>query len=230
MSEPWYDAVCVGAHPDDVEIGMGGTVAKMTRAGSRVAIVDLTNGEPTPHGSVERRAAESTEAARILSADRITMELPNRYLFDTVEARTALAEVLRELRPRMLFVPYPVDAHPDHIAASQIATGARFYSKFTKTKMAHEPFYPARVFRYMAVHQRIVVEPTFVVDIAEELGTKMAALRAYESQFVVNEPNAGVIPMMEGLARMWGAMANIEAGEPFFALEPIALSTPDRVL
>jgi len=230
MSQPWYDAVCVGAHPDDVEIGMGGTIAKMSSAGRRVAIVDLTNGEPTPHGSVEKRAAESAEAARILGADRTTMGLPNRYLFDSIEARTGLAEVLRELRPRMLFVPYPVDAHPDHVAAAQIATGARFYSKFTKTEMAHEPFYPARVFRYMAVHQRIVVEPSFVIDIADELGTKLAALRAYESQFVVNETNAGVIPMMEGLARMWGGMANVEAGEPFFALEPIALSSPDQVL
>ncbi len=230
MSQPWYSAVCVGAHPDDVEIGMGGTVAKMTKSGARVAIVDLTNGEPTPHGSVEMRAAESAEAARVLGAERRTLAQPNRYLVDTVEARIELAEVLRELRPRMLFVPYPVDAHPDHVAASHIAVAARFYSKFTKTDMAHEPFYPPRVFRYMAVHQRIIAEPSFVVDVSEELETKMASLRCYASQFVANESNAGIIPMMEGMARMWGMMANIDAGEPFFSLEPIALSSPDQVL
>jgi bacillithiol biosynthesis deacetylase BshB1 len=230
MSESWYDAVCVGAHPDDVEIGMGGTIAKMTRAGLKVALVDLTNGEPTPRGSVEKRAAESLRAAQVLGAERRTLGLPNRYLFDSIEARTELAEVLREFRPRMLFVPYPVDAHPDHVAASQIGLGARFYSKFTKTDMAHEPFYPARVFRYMAVHQRMVVEPSFVVDISAELEIKLAALGAYESQFVVNEANTDIVPMMEGMARTWGMLARVTAGEPFFSLEPIALSSPDQVL
>ncbi len=230
MSEPLYDAVCVGAHPDDVEIGMGGTVAKLTRSGARVAIVDLTNGEPTPYGTPETRALESAEAARVLGATRRTLTQPNRYLFDTVEARIELAEVLRELRPRMLFIPYATDAHPDHVAASQICVAARFYSKFTKTGMAHEPFYPPRVFRYMAVHQRVVADPTFVVDVSEDLETKWAALRAYESQFVANDKNADVIPMMEGLARMWGSLANVAAGEPFFSFEPIALSSPAEVL
>jgi len=182
-----FDAVCVGAHPDDVEIGMGGTVAKMGREGLRVAIVDLTNGEPTPLGTPQKRAAESAEAARILGATRRTLTQPNRYLFDTVEARFELAEVLRELRPRMLFIPYPLDAHPDHIAASQIGLAARFYSKLTKTALEYEPFFPPRAFRYMAVHQRIVAEPSFVVDVSDDLQTKLAALRAYASQFVASD-------------------------------------------
>jgi len=225
-----FDAVCVGAHPDDVEIGMGGTVAKMCREGLRVAIVDLTNGEPTPLGTPQKRAAESAEAARILGATRRTLTQPNRYLFDTVEARFELAEVLRELRPRMLFIPYPLDAHPDHIAASQIGLAARFYSKLTKTALEYEPFFPPRVFRYMAVHQRIVAEPSFVVDVSDDLQTKLAALRAYASQFVASETNAGVIPMMESVARMWGSMSHVEAGEPFFALEPVAIASPALVL
>jgi len=230
MTEPLFDAVCVGAHPDDVEIGMGATVAKMTRSGLKVAIVDLTNGEPTPFGTPEKRAEESAAAARILGAERRTLNQPNRYLLDGIEARIELAEVLREFRPRMLFIPYPADAHPDHIAAAQIGLAARFYSKFTKTSMAHEPFYPTRVFHYMAVHQRIIAEPSFVVDVADDLATKLAALRVYESQFVVNEKNAAIIPMMEDAARMWGGLSNVAAGEPFFALEPIAIDTPDGIL
>ena len=142
MQEALYDAMCIGAHPDDVEIGMGATVAGMVRRGMKVVIVDLTNGEPTPHGTPEKRAAESAEAARILGAERRTLTQRNRYLFDTVEARTELAEVIREYRPRMLFVPYADDTHPDHIAASSIAVAARFYSKFTKTEMSGEPFFP----------------------------------------------------------------------------------------
>lgn len=227
---PSCEAVCVGAHPDDVEIGMGGTIAKMVRLGARVVIVDLTNGEPTPFGDEKTRAEEAARAADLLGAERCTLSQPNRYLFDTVEARTELAEVLRETRPRMLFVPYPVDAHPDHVAAASISLAARFYAKFTKTGMRGEPYFPPRVFRYMAVHQRMVVEPSFVVDVAEDLETKIAALRCYESQFALNPANARVISEVEGAALMWGSLANVAAGEPFFALEPVALDTPSVVL
>jgi bacillithiol biosynthesis deacetylase BshB1 len=225
-----FDAVCVGAHPDDVEIGMGGTLAAMTAAGKRVAIVDLTNGEPTPHGTVEQRAVESAMAAEILGAERRTLTQPNRYLFDTVEARMELAEVLREFRPRMMFVPFGTDAHPDHIAASAIAVAARFYGKLTKTSMSHEPYFVPRVFRYMAVHQRVIAEPSFVIDIKDSLPVKLRALAAYESQFSANPANSNIIPMIEQMAAMWGSIAGVQAGEPFFALEPIALSSPDSVL
>lgn len=228
--EPLFDAVCVGAHPDDVEIGMGATVAKMAREGKRVAIVDLTNGEPTPHGSPQIRALESARAASVLGAERRTLTQSNRYLFDTVEARTELAEVLRELRPRVLFVPYADDAHPDHVAAASIAVAARFYSKFTKTKMTGDPFFPQRVYRYMAVHQRIVAEPSFIVDVSEDLGTKIAALESYESQFSANPNNGGIVELMQQTAAMWGAMARVGAGEPFFALEPVAIRSIDDLI
>lgn len=230
MSEWEFDAVCVGAHPDDVEIGMGATVAKMAATGGRVAIVDLTDGEPTPQGSPQIRAREAAAAARILGAERTTLSQPNRFLVDTVEARMELAGVLRQLRPRMLFIPYPSDAHPDHVAASHVALAARFYSKLTKTAMTGEPFYPPRVFHYMAVHQRIIAEPSFIVDVTDYLADKLEALRAYESQFVTNRGNADVIPMMESTARMWGGLGRVTAGEPFFALEPIALESPAQVL
>jgi len=219
------DALCIGAHPDDVEIGMGATVAKMVRQGARVALVDLTNGEPTPHGSPEIRATESAEAARILGVTRRTLSGRNRYLMDTVEARTELAEVIRELRPRVLFIPYADDAHPDHIAASSIALAARFYSKFTKTEMSGEPVFPERVYRYMAVHQRIVAEPSFIVDVSDDLATKLAAIQAYESQFSANPANATVIELMRQTALMWGGLGRVNAGEPFFALEPISVES-----
>ena len=222
------DIVCVGAHPDDVEIGMGGTVAALARRGADVLIVDLTDGEPTPHGTHERRMAEAADAARALGCRRLTLELPNRYLFDTVEARTALAEVLRAERPRVLFVPYPEDAHPDHIAASRIAEAARFYAKFTRTEMSGEPHYAARVYRYMAVHVRIVREPSFLADISDTLASKLEALGCYRSQFDDNAANRGVIGLVEQNARMWGAHGRVDAAEPFFALEaPVVSSVLD---
>ncbi len=230
-AEALFDAVCIGAHPDDVEIGMGATVAKLTAAGKRVAIVDLTDGEPTPYGSKETRAAESAEAARILGVEyRRTLSQPNRELFDSVEARTELAEVLREIRPRMVFVPYPADAHPDHVAAANICLAARFYSKFTKTSMAGEPFFPPRVFHYLAVHMRVIAEPSFIVECEAELPRKLEALAAYRSQFVDNPGNRDVIGFVEQLAGQWGNLARVVAGEPFFALEPVALRSLDDVL
>ena len=218
------DVVCVGAHPDDVEIGMGATVAKMTREGLTVALVDLTDGEPTPFGTRETRMLEATRAAETLGAAmRRTLTLPNRYLTDTVEARVVLAEVLRELKPRVVFVPYREDAHPDHIAAHRIATAARFYAKFTKTDMAGEPHYPARVYEYMAVHMRIVASPSFVVDVSDDLAVKLDALAAYESQFSANPANRAIIEMMEQTARTWGTLINTRAGEPFFTAEPVGI-------
>lgn len=223
------DVVCIGAHPDDVEIGMGGTVAGLIRRGVSVTIVDLTDGEPTPHGTHETRMVEAANAAEVLGAERITLELPNRYLFDTLEARRELAQVLREVRPRVMFIPFAEDAHPDHIAAADIAIAARFYAKLTKTDMRGEPHFPQFVFRYMAVHLRLLREPSFIVDITDDLESKLAALGCYESQFAHNEANAGVIDMMRKSAEMWGGLGRVEAGEPFFALEPLTLAAPEQV-
>ncbi len=220
------DIVCVGAHPDDVEIGMGGTVAALAAAGADVVIVDLTDGEPTPFGTPERRMAEAASAARILGARRVTLGLPNRSLTDSLESRTALAEVLRAERPRMMFGPYPEDAHPDHIAAARIAEAARFHAKLSKTGMSGEPHYPARYHRYMAVHLRLVRDPSFLSDISATLSTKLAALAEYRSQFADNEANAGLPGLVERVARGWGDVARVEAAEPFFALEVPVVATP----
>jgi len=225
------DVVCVGAHPDDVEIGMGATVAGMVRSGLSVAIVDLTDGEPTPAGTRVTRLAEAEAAARVLGAsERRTLDLPNRSLFDTGEARAALAEVFRELRPRVVFGPYPVDAHPDHIAASAIVQAARFWAKLTKSAMRGEPHYPARLYRYMAVHMRLVREPSFVVDVSEDLSTKLEALAMYESQFLANPANTGIIEMMEATARTWGGTIGTAAGEPFFSDEPVGIRSVDALV
>jgi bacillithiol biosynthesis deacetylase BshB1 len=220
------DVVCIGAHPDDVEIGMGATIAGMVRQGLSVAIVDLTNGEPTPFGTPETRAVESASAASVLGVQRRTLTMSNRYLFDSVEARTELAEVLRELRPRLMFAPYPSDAHPDHIAASAIAVGARFYAKFTKTDMAGEPHYPARLYHYIAVHLALHVKPSFIVAAEEgDLSSKLEALRSYRSQFGANERNAAIIGTMETRARYWGSLVGAPAGEPFFSPEEIGIAS-----
>jgi len=218
------DVICIGAHPDDVEIGMGGTVAKMVAQGLDVVIVDLTDGEPTPHGTHEIRVREAAAASESLGVQRrIMLPLVNRELADTVEARTMLAEIIREHRPRVLFAPYPVDAHPDHIAASAIVEAARFYSKFVKTDMSGLPHFPARVYHYFAVHLRLVAKPSFIVDVSDSMVAKAAALACYESQFGAETANAKVLEWVKGQAGVWGALIGCDGGEPFFSREEIGI-------
>ena len=145
-SEAHLDYLVVAPHPDDAELGMGGTIVRLVRAGWRVGIVDLTSGEPTPHGDPGKRRTETEAATKILGiAHRENAGLVNRELESTIPARIKLAEVYRRLRPRVVFVPYWRDAHPDHLAATRLAVEARFHAKLTKTGMAGEPYYPPRL-------------------------------------------------------------------------------------
>ena len=224
------DALCVGEHPDDVEIGMGGTVAGMVREGMSVAIVDLTDGEPTPSGTKAMRAAEAARAAEVLGVDRRILDFPNRELFDTVEVRKALAEVVRELKPRILFAPYGVDAHPDHISASAIAEAARFYSKFVKTDMTGEPHYPAKVYHYWAARLWVVEKPSFIVDVSDGFAAKMSALECYASQFKANKSGAGVVRWVETQGAAWGALIGRAAAEPFYAREEVGIKSISSLL
>src|SRR5579872_2095109 len=129
MNQP-LDVLVVAAHPDDAEIGAGGTLLRSKSQGLSVGVVDLTTGEPTPHGSLEIRDQETAAATGVLSLDwRENLGLPNRSLEPTLAARRALAEVFRTLRPKAIFAPYWEDVHPDHVAASALVDGARFWTK-----------------------------------------------------------------------------------------------------
>lgn len=225
------DALCVGAHPDDVEIGMGGTVGGMVRGGMSVAIVDLTDGEPTSRGTREKRLLESRAAASILGVDdRRTLPLKNRELSDTTEARYLLAEIMRDLRPTVLFAPYPEDAHPDHVAASDIVEAARFYAKFTKTHMAGEPHFPPRLYHYYALHLRSSPDPSFCVDVTEDLMTKIEAVTCYETQFVANAADEGVLQTLERVTAYWGGLVGCTHAEPFFSREEIGVRSVSDLL
>jgi bacillithiol biosynthesis deacetylase BshB1 len=216
--------MCIGAHPDDVEIGMGATVATMVAHGLEVVLVDLTDGEPTPRGTHEKRMEEAAASAAALGVSRrITLPLVNRELADTVEARTMLAELVREHRPTLLFAPYPVDAHPDHIAASAIVEAARFYSKFVKTAMSGQPHYPPHVYHYFAVHLRLMAKPSFIMDVTDQMPTKAAALACYESQFGADSANTHVLDWVTGQAAVWGSLIGTGGGEPFFSREEIGI-------
>lgn len=227
------DVLVVAPHPDDAELGMGGTILKMITEGRRVGILDLTSGEPTPLGSLERRASETAEANALLGSPwRENLGLSNRSLEPTLENRRALAEAIRRVRPKWLFAPYWEDAHPDHTAASKLVEDARFWSKLSKSDLAGEPHHPARILYYFSVHLRIIERVSFLVDVSAEHTAKMAALRAYASQLVENQPGdrPGTLDNVAARTRFWGAAAGVMHAEPFASREPIALASLRDIL
>jgi bacillithiol biosynthesis deacetylase BshB1 len=228
MDTSLLDLLVIAPHPDDAELGMAGAIMRFKSQGLRVGVLDLTNGEPTPHGSIETRARETAAATAILELDwRENLGLPNRSLEATLDARRQLAEVFRRTKPKWLFAPYWVDAHPDHVAATQLIEAARFWSKLTKTEMAGEPFHPARIFYYWCVHLRMVEPPTFVLDISEFWDRKREALECYASQFIIGRPSEPptLIDRLRDQAAYWGWSIGTRYGEPFWSREPIGVTS-----
>ena len=218
------DVLVIAPHPDDAELGMGGAIVKMLAAGMQVGVLDLTSGEPTPYGTPELRQQETATATEILGLEwRQNLGLPNRSLEPTLENRAKLAGVIRQARPKWLFAPYWVDAHPDHTAATKLVDDARFWSKLTKTDMPGEPFHPQRIYNYYCVHLKMTPQPAFVLDISAEWPTKFAAIKAYESQFVTGRDGT-FLDKLRDEASYWGKTIGVEYGEPFNCREPLGLN------
>jgi bacillithiol biosynthesis deacetylase BshB1 len=213
-----------GPHPDDQELGMGGTIAKLADQGHDVVLVDMTDGEPTPHGDVETRAVEANRAAEILGVTRVQVGLKNRYVEHTIQARHAVAGIIRQHQADILFVPYFQDAHPDHRAVTRIVEDARFDAKLTKIDLPGDPVYPRWLFHYYCTHLRIIPSPSFLLDITGYESRKRDAIVAYETQFVMPEKNRSVVEWVEQAGAYFGSRIGVAAAEPFFAREPIGLS------
>lgn len=222
--------VVVSPHPDDAELGMGGTVARLVAEGHAVLIVDLTDGEPTPCGTRERRAAEAAEADRILGTRRVNLGLPNRSLVHTLEARHALAAVLRAHRCEIMFAPHPEDTHPDHIAATRIAEDARFDAKLTKSPIAGDPIHPRRLVHYYCTHLRSIPDPSFALDISAFRERKQQAILAYRSQVVDHVPNRVLPEQIDLRDRYIGTRVGVMAAEPFWCRELPSLRSLDALL
>jgi bacillithiol biosynthesis deacetylase BshB1 len=220
------DYLVIAPHPDDAELGVGGTILLVQSQGARVGVLDLTDGEPTPHGSPEIRARETQAATAVLGlAWRGNLGLTNRRLEADLTARAKLAGVLRELRPRVLFAPYWEDAHPDHVAASALINAARFWAKLTKSDLPGAPHYPEKIIYYFSVHLRLRVQPSFVLDVSAHLETKMKAIACYHSQFSEGRPPTPptILDDLRDRARYWGWTIGAPYGEPFLIREEVGL-------
>ena len=229
------DVVAVGAHPDDVEVACGGTLARLVQQGYRVGIIDLTDGEPTPRcPNPEVRLAEAQKAAEVLGVHlRVTLDLPNRRLFDSFEARVMLATQFRRYRPQLIlgFGEKTPLASPDHWQAMQITDAAALYARLTKWneyfdglqehRAAAQVYYCSPLTRIADLQGG----SSLVVDISDTLATKMESIRCYATQFPAEK--AHLLPRIEAVARAQGGEAGFEAGERFCS--PRTLGTTDLV-
>lgn len=228
------DVIAVGAHPDDVEIGCGGTLAALVKLGYKVGIVDLTDGEPTPLSpGRESRLEEARLAGEALGIHRrINLLITNRTLFDGYGPRVALARVFRQYRPRIVFglAGKTPMASPDHWQAMQITDAAVFYSRLSKwdDEFGDLPVHTiSRQFWYplcLGSTEHLCGPNSFVMDVSHTLEQKLNSVRAYKSQFPPHKER--IYRLVEGNARVAGAMAGFEAGEILFSATALGVRDP----
>lgn len=231
VSDLELDLIAVGAHPDDVEIACGGTLAQLARLGYKVGVVDLTDGEPTPLSpGPDVRLEEARRAAEILGvAVRENLNLPNRRLFDSFEARVALASVFRRYRPKVVigFGGKTVLASPDHYQAMLITDAAVFYSRLSKWDEHFDGLPVHSVVNQLSfpigLHGLDLPEASgyVVADIGATLGIKLEAIRAYQTQFPAAK--ARLFSAVEAMNRYHGLTAGFEAGELFLTYRTIGV-------
>lgn len=226
------DVLAFGAHPDDVELGCGGTLASLAGRGRGVGIVDLTRGEMATRGTPETRVREAAEAGRLLGARfRANLDLGDGDLRTDRAAQLLVVDAVRRARPRLVLAPFPEDRHPDHARAGRLVGEAAWYAGLAKLDTGLAAHRPDQIVFYAAY---ALLSPTFLVDVTATFETKVAALRAYASQFhgaASGEPETYVSSKdfwegVEARARSYGRIANVPYAEGFVSKAPPTLADP----
>ena len=223
------DILAFAAHPDDAELGCGGSLLLSANKGLNVAICDLSAGEMSTRGTVASRQIEANNAARILGLkERRNLGLPDSKIGESsTNALSALIQLIRETRPRIVLAPYWEDRHPDHEATGRLVKEACFFAGVAKVSNG-EPYRPSRLFFYMLSHP---FTPAFVLDISEVWERKLEAIKAYKTQFessengirtAISEP--GFLKLMEARAIWFGSMIGVAYGEPYYMPGPVPVS------
>ncbi|WP_078576843.1 bacillithiol biosynthesis deacetylase BshB1 [Salipaludibacillus agaradhaerens] len=222
-----YDIMAVGAHPDDVEIGMGGTIAKYTRLGKKVVIVNLTEAELSSNGTVEIRQKEAENACEQLGIQaRVQLRFPDRGLLASRQQATdELVTLIRQYRPRLVFAPFHKDRHPDHGHCGDICREA----VFSATIKNYLPLESSKRFYVQALYYYQIngtSQPDFLIDISGDQETKYKALACFKSQFnqetnsLKTPLNSGYIDLLQAREKLLGAEAGTSAAEGFFCEKP----------
>ncbi len=222
--QPLLDILAIAAHRDDVEQTCGGTLLKMRSLGLETGILDLTQGEAGTRGSAAERAAEADAAGRILGVRwRQALDLPDGRIENSWENRLKIVRVLRELRPRVVILPYWQGRHPDHYTASTLGYEACFVSGLARVETGSSPHRPYKVL-YASLYAD--VRPTFIVDITPFIEQRNQSLMAYRSQYSNAEQGSALFVPEEEIrertfaeARHYGQLAGVRYGEPFVQKE-----------
>ena len=217
------DILVFGAHPDDVELGCGGTVIKEVKAGKKVGIIDLTRGELGTRGTAETRTAETKLATEIMGvAIRENMNFKDGFFKDDEGHKLALIEKIRKYQPEIVITNAVSDRHPDHGRGSEITVDACFLSGLEKIETSQKVWRPRAIYHYIQFNN---LTPDVVVDISEEMGEKLNAVKAYSTQFFNPESNEsetiissmGFLDSVSYRAKDLGRQANCEYAEGFLA-------------
>jgi N-acetylglucosamine malate deacetylase 1 len=224
------DMLAIGAHPDDVEIGMGGSIAKYANKGFKIGICDLTKAELSSNGTVSVRQEEAKRAGEILGvAKRIQLTLPDRGLYLTDSAIQSIVTIIRENQPKIIFVPYFEDRHPDHGHCARLVEEAVFSAGIRKYKDTLDlPSHRVQSIYYYMING--FHKPDFVIDISNTIDKKLTSLRAYESQFekslgsMETPLTNGYIESVESRERLYGKEVGVMYAEGFKTKNPILLS------
>ncbi|MGI8746514.1 MAG: bacillithiol biosynthesis deacetylase BshB1 [Bryobacteraceae bacterium] len=222
------DVLAIAAHPDDVEQTCGGALIRTAGMGYRTGVLDLTAGDMGSRGTPEIRVKESEIAAsHMLLAWRGNMHLPDARLENTSSVRMSLAGEIRNLRPRVVVLPYWEGRHPDHYRASEIGYEACFLAGLRKLDDSTEPHRPDKIL-YSSLYANVT--PSFVVDISAEFERRMAALFSYESQYGEQHDATQLFPSqteirdrLAGIARFYGNLIGVKYGEPFVVRETLRI-------
>ncbi len=227
-----FDVLAFGAHPDDLEVVMGGTMIKLVRKGLSVLFVDLCEGEPARHAARGKRNIQAQKAAEILGVERTTFTLQDRLINDTVEARLVVARLLRERRPRIVFTTQGAGVHPDHKAITDIVSNGVFYARLPKWNEVAggeqlQGTAPHEIDRLFFGHCRM--EPAwdrfdFAVDVSDVYDQKMAAIRVYESVFSGDQ--ASLLDKYNAEDRYIGSLVGVRYAESFRARSPLLVEDP----
>ena len=226
------DVLAFGAHPDDVELSVGGTLAKLANLGHRTGVADMTRGELGTRGTSRIRSREAQAAAEVLELKtRVSLGLPDAHLQDTSAARLKVIEQLREFRPGLVFTHHGDDPHPDHVATSRIVTAACYLSGLEKITTGQPRFRPDRIVYF---RQSSLPAPSFLVDISAFFEQKMRAIGCFASQLHdpgSDEPQTYLsvpefLPALKALNRHYGSLIGTSYAEAFHTREPLAMGDP----